>query len=158
MSQTAGLDVFSVPANNGDPRADDGVSIVSLCDEVVNMIAMTNSPDGPSNQPEAEPGSQADIEAASRRQNAIIDRLECLANVIPQRSAASDVEFAAKTRAFDAFASVDAWDRGSLRVFRLSIERDRDRLGQATRQLAPPSPPRQSWLARRWGNHGRVSG
>lgn len=159
MNQTKNLNMVSIPANNDDSMPDLRASIVSLCDEVVDTITVINSPEGPYNQMGAEPGSQADNQAACQRQDAIIDRLECLANVIAQRSAVSNADFAAKKRAFDAFASIAAWDRDSLRVFRLSIEQDRDHLGQTTRQLtSPPSPPRQNWLARHWGSYSRVSG
>ena len=158
MSQGKSSGVATIPDSNDDRLPDHRASIASLCDEVVDTITMANSPDRAFSQAEAGEASEGDIHAACPREDSIIDRLERLARVIPQRSAASDFELAAKNRALDAFASVAAWDSGSLHVLRLSIERDRDQLGRTSRNLALPSSSQRNWLARRLRAYGRVLG
>lgn len=150
-SQLSKPDVAPIPATKDDVAADDA-SIVSLCDEVVAAITNINSPDGPLNRAEAGRVSEAAIEEARQQQAGIIDRLECLAAVIPERVAISEDEVAAKVRALDALTSVASWDRESLRVLRVSIGRDCGEMAMASKEVSPPRPHRPSWGTRRYGS------
>jgi hypothetical protein len=94
--------------------------------------------------------SEAAIEEAHQQQAGIIDRLECLAAVIPERVATSEDELAAKVRALDALTSVASWDRESLRVLRVSIGRDCGAM--ASKEVSPPRAHRPSWWTRRYGS------
>jgi len=144
-------DVAPIPATKDDGAADDA-SIVSLCDEVVAAITNINSPDGPVNRAEAVCESDAAIEEARQHQAGIIDRLECLAAVIPDRVAVSEDELAAKVRALDALTSVASWDRESLRTLRVSIGRDCERMTKHFKEVSSPRPHRSSWGTRRYGS------
>jgi hypothetical protein len=122
-------------------------SLLGDCDELVGLIAKSNSPDGPYNSVEARNGSEADFALAHREQAAMINRVEYLAAQITDRAATSDDEIEAKVHALDALAAVASWERDSLRTLRVSIDRDRAEVKKALHpHLVARSRP--GWLSR----------
>ena len=159
MSEMSTCSEIAAYMNDDDEWERDKVTpIAILCDEVVALIARSDSPEGPYNQAEALPMSEVEIQAAYERQGGIICRLERLSTTLPNRVAASKAERAAKCRALDAYTSLVSWDRELLRVLRVSIDRDLEYLTPASSELLPPLSPRQNWLVRRLGTYTRVVG
>ncbi|NPD66362.1 hypothetical protein HN018_23260 (plasmid) [Lichenicola cladoniae] len=132
-------------------------SLLSDCDELVGLIAASNSIDGPYNSIEAKRGSETDHDLAQVQQSRLIDRLEALALQITDRVAVSENEIEGKTQALNALASVDAWERDSLLALRRSIDRDRV---DVVKVLHSPLPtrPQPSWVSRCFGLGRRHSG
>ena len=159
MNDLSTCGVIAVYMNDDNESERDNMTrIAILCDEVVALIARSDSPEGPYNQAEALPLSEVEIQLAYERQDGIICRLEHLSRILPSRTAASEAERAAKCRALDAFTSLVSWDWELLRVLRVSIDRDLEYLTQAPHELSLPHSPRQNWLARRLGNYTRAVG
>lgn len=139
------------------PRASEfHAPLVAVCDELVGLLERINSADGPYNRAEAGQLPEEDLQAAYRRQVEMIDRLECLSRQISSRVGASEAEVDAKVRALDALTSVASWDRESLRVLRVSIERDREHLKQGSHEVSPPPPPQKGWLLQRFSRYARA--
>jgi hypothetical protein len=132
-------------------------SLLGDCDELVGLIAKSNSPDGPYNSVEARNGSEADFAVARRQQAAIINRVEYLAVQITDRAATSDDEIEGKIHALDALTSVASWERDSLWTLRVSIDRDR---AEVTKALHLPLVARAQpgWLSRCFGLSARLTG
>lgn len=132
-------------------------SLLGDCDELVGLIANSNSPEGPYNSVEARLGSEADYAVAHLQQIAIINRLEYLAVQITDRPAISDVEIEGKIHALDALSGVAAWERDSLRALRVSIDRDRLEVTKALHLLLV-TRARPGWLSRAFGLSPRLAG
>ena len=132
-------------------------SLLSDCDELVGLIAKSNSPEGPYNSVEVRAGSEADFADAYLQQTELINRLECLAEQITGRAAATEVELEAKIRALDELAGVASWERDSLRALRRSVDRDR---AEVTKTLNLPlvSHSRLGWISRCFGLSPRFAG
>ncbi len=132
-------------------------SLLGDCDELVGLIAKSNSPDGPYNSVEARNGSEADFAVARRQQAAIINRVEYLAGQIADRAATSDGEIEGKIHALDALTAVASWERDSLWTLRVSIDRDR---AEVTKALHLPLVARAQpgWLSRCFGLSARLTG
>ncbi len=131
--------------------------LLAACDELVGLLERINSTDGPYNRAEARQMADEDLQAAYRRQVEMIDRLECLSRQISTRVGASEAEVRAKVRALDALTSVASWDRESLRVLRVSIERDREHLKQGSHEVSSPRPPQKSSLLQRFSRYARAT-
>lgn len=132
-------------------------SLLNDCDELVGLIAECNSVDSPYNEVEASLASQTDCDLARVQQVEIVDRAECLASQIIDRAATNDAEIEGKIHALDALASIEAWERNSLRALRMSIDRDRAEVTKA-RNSALLTRAQPSWLSRCFGLGRRFAG
>lgn len=127
------------------------------CHEIVDLINWINSADGPYNQPEAAQVSATEMQVAYGHQLKITDRIECLVRVVAQRSATSEAEIFAKTRALNALKAVDFWDQESLHQLEASIERDWEHLRCTGHKISLIHSVRPGWLTRQLGGHARTT-
>jgi hypothetical protein len=130
-------------------RCEEGESLLSLCDEVVALLEMLKSENGPINQAEAAALPPEKMEQARELQCEYVERVFCLTEVIPKRRAQTEPELAAKRRAFQELSLEQTWDIRSLRAFRESIDQDVEYLTSMRIGSLPVARARRSnWLSR----------